>query len=104
EYGRLSPASAPVTFTGDPTRVNNLRSRMNGFFDDFNLPEGAPDERKWNTAYSLCNAPDSNSFFINNQFHVHDTIFSGNCDRGQDVNRPRAVLDLSDNITRTIVF
>ena len=102
--GRLSAPSASINFTGDPSRVDALRTQMNGFFDDFNLPEGAPDERKWNSAFSRCNAPESNSFFINNQFHAHNTVFTENCDRGQSISRPRATLDFSDNGTRTIVF
>jgi len=103
--GHLSAPSASISFNGgDPTRVNGLRARMNGFFDDFNLPAGAPDERKWNSAYSRCNADSSNGFFINDQFHAHNTVFSGNCDRGQSISRPRAALDFSDNGTRTIVF
>lgn len=103
-YGNVSAASAPIQFTGDPSRVDALRSRMNGFFDDFNLSPGAPDELKWNTAYSLCNADWSNGYFINNQSHVHNSIRSENCDRAQQVNRARVPLDLSDNGTRTIVF
>lgn len=103
-YGRLSPFSTQVSFTGDSARVDALRERMNGFFDDFNLAEGAPDELKWNTAYSRCNSEESNAFFINPQFHVHNTVFSGNCDRAQQVNRARAEIDFSDNLTRTIVF
>ena len=102
--GHLSAFSPTVSFTGTPARVDALRARMNGFFDDFNLPAGAPDERKWNSAYSRCNAATSNGFFINDQFHAHSTVFSGNCDRGQSISRPRAALDFSDNGTRTIVF
>jgi hypothetical protein len=102
--GHLSAASPTVSFTGSSARVDALRGRMNGFFDDFNLPAGAPDERKWNSAYSRCNADSSNGFFINDQFHAHNTVFSGNCDRGQSISRPRATLDFSDNGTRTIVF
>src|SRR6476620_8472885 len=102
--GHLSAFSSTISFTGTPARVDALRARMNGFFDDFNLPAGAPDERKWNSAYSRCNAATSNGFFINDQFHAHSTVFSGNCDRGQSISRPRAALDFSDNGTRTIVF
>src|SRR5205085_2119157 len=51
--GHLSASSASISFNGgDATRVNGLRTRMNGFFDDFDLPAGAPDELKWNAAYS----------------------------------------------------
>jgi hypothetical protein len=102
--GHLSAFSSTVRFTGASARVDALRARMNGFFDDFNLPAGAPDERKWNSAYSRCNADWSNGFFINDQFHAHNTVFSGNCDRGQSIGRPRATLDFSDNGTRTIEF
>jgi hypothetical protein len=102
--GHLSAFSTTISFTGTPARVDALRARMNGFFDDFNLQAGAPDERKWNSAYSRCNADTSNGFFINDQFHAHNTVFSGNCDRGQSISRPRAALDFSDNGTRTIVF
>jgi len=102
--GQVSSLSSTVQFTGDPTRVDGLRSKMNGFFDDFNLPQGLPDERKWNTAYSRCNGDWSNGFFINDQFHAHNTTFSDNCDRAQSISRPRAELDFSDNGTRTIVF
>lgn len=102
--GHLSAASPSISFTGSSARVDALRTSMNGFFDDFNLPAGAPDERKWNSAYSLCNADWSNGFFINDQFHAHNTVFSGNCDRGQSISRPRATLDFTDNGTRTIVF
>jgi hypothetical protein len=102
--GHLSVASPTISFTGSSARVDALRTRMNGFFDDFNLPAGAPDERKWNSAYSRCNADTSNGFFINDQFHAHNTVFSGTCDRGQSISRPRATLDFSDNGTRTIVF
>lgn len=102
--GNLSAPSPSLSFTGDSTRVDGLRARMNGFFDDFNLPQGLPDETKWNSAYSRCNAAAANGFFINDQFHAHNTGFSANCDRGQSISRPRAVLDLSDGGTRTIVF
>jgi hypothetical protein len=102
--GHVSAPSSTISFTGSPARVDALRARMNGFFDDFNLPAGAPDERKWNSAYSRCNFASSNGFFINDQFHAHNTVFSGNCDRAHSISRPRAALDLSDNLVRTIVF
>lgn len=103
-YGNLSAASPSIQFTGDSNRVDSLRSRMNGFFDDFNLAQGAPDELKWNTAYSRCNSAEMNAYFINGQSHVHNLISSSTCDRGQQVNRARVPLDLSDNGTRTITF
>ena len=38
--GHLSAFSPTISFTGTPARVDALRARMNGFFDDFNLPAG----------------------------------------------------------------
>jgi hypothetical protein len=103
-YGELSASSAALTFTGNSARVDALRTRMNGFFDDFNLGTGAADERKWNAAYSRCNEPSLNAFFINNQYHAHNMVLSGECDRSFSISRPRAFLDFSDNGTRSIVF
>ncbi|MBN9393170.1 MAG: fibronectin type III domain-containing protein [Chloroflexi bacterium] len=93
--GNLSAPSDPVTFTGNPARVNDLRSRMTGFFDDFDLPAGPIDELKWNQAYSACNDPSMSSSFINNQFHTHNMELSGDCDRAQVINRPRATFDFT---------
>jgi hypothetical protein len=103
-YGNYSAPSASIAFTGNSSRVDALRAQMTGFFDDFNLPEGPADDLKWNTAYSRCNAEDANMYFINGQSHVHNVVYSGRCDRSQQVNRVRTPLDLSDNGTRTIVF
>jgi hypothetical protein len=102
-FGALSNPSAPFTFTGDTTRVNTLRRQMTGFFDDFNLPPGTPDMRKWNVAYAGCNNPAQSGFFINDQFHVHTMVDDQYCDRGQTVVRPRAVFDFQGR-TGTIVF
>jgi hypothetical protein len=102
--GRVSQLSAVLDFAHDSSRVDALRATMNGFFDDFNLPEGLPDERNWNTAYSLCNKAEYNSFFINPQYHGHSTVFASNCDRAMSVQRARKPLSLADDGTRRIVF
>ncbi len=91
-------------FQHSSARVDALRQQMNGFFDDFNLPMGLPDERKWNVAYSACTIPERNGFFINSQFHVHNSVTSSDCVKGLNANRPRANLSFSDNGTRTITF
>ncbi|HEX2909274.1 MAG TPA: PA14 domain-containing protein [Chloroflexia bacterium] len=101
--GNLSAPSATISFTGNPARVNALRARMTGFFDDFNRPAGAMDELKWNQAYSRCNSESYNSSFINTQFHAHNMISDLRCDRGQVVNRPRATFDFTGR-TGTIAF
>lgn len=93
--GGLSKPSQLITFTGNPDRVNLLRSQMTGFFDDFNLPSGPFDELKWNQAFSACNDPMMSSSFINAQFHAHNMELSGNCDRAQIINRPRATFDFT---------
>jgi hypothetical protein len=101
--GRVSPPSNALTFTGNPARVDMLRAKMNGFFDDFNLPAGGYDELKWNSAYSRCTVPEYSAFFINTQFHSHNLLSALNCDRAQAISRPRAVFDFT-NRTGTITF
>lgn len=95
--------SNPVVLSATPTsaRVDAERSRLTGFFDDFELPEGNLDETKWNTAYSACVEQGENGTFINSQFHAHNMVESrkdGNmayCDRAAVFNRPRAVFDVT---------
>jgi hypothetical protein len=104
--GSISAPSASVNVTPSSSRVNGLRSRMNAFFDDFNLPQGLPDELKWDTAFAGCNTPQQNAFFINAQFHAHNNVsmIGSDCVIGQTASRARALLDLSDSSTRSIVF
>lgn len=104
--GSISVASAPVELVASSARIDKLRTQMNAFFDDFNLPMGMPDERKWDVAYAICNDPVFNGFFINNQFHVHDIVstLNGSCNIGQAISRTRQLFDLSDGGTRTITF
>jgi hypothetical protein len=99
--GRVSKG-VTLTVTPSGTRVNNLRSEMTGFFDDFNTPAGGFDELKWNQATSACVEPGQTGAFINNQYHSHNQIRSilGNdsttyCDRAQMVSRPRATFDIT---------
>lgn len=87
--------SNPVTINGTPSsaRVDAMRQRLTGFFDDFNVPANPFDETQWNNA-AFCGdgAPDSASAFINNQFHSHNAI---TCGFGGEVARPRATFDTS---------
>jgi len=101
--GRQSIASETFTFQHDATRVNNMRARLNGFFDDFNLPMGAFEERDWNQAYTGCMAIGKVSQHINNQFHAHNVVASNHCDRGAASSRVRHPFDFT-NRTGTIEF
>lgn len=97
--GRVS-TGATTTITPSSARVDQLRQQMTGFFDDFNLPAGPLDELKWNTAGSSCTPPGTVGAFINSQFHAHSQARSSfgdysYCDRGQAVNRPRGVFDIT---------
>lgn len=103
DYGNISAASSSVTFQSDPTRVNALRTQMNGFFDDFNTPQGDLDQTKWNFAASACTGKGLSTNFVNTQFHAHNLVGDRNCDRGQSVSRAREMLDLSQG-TRTITY
>lgn len=95
-YGAKSAASNIIQFQHDGSRVADMRNRLNGFFDDFNLPAGPFDELKWNQAYSGCDKIGSISQHINNQFHGHNVLASGSCDRGFASSRPRAVFDFTN--------
>ncbi|MFK7961849.1 MAG: hypothetical protein AB8G96_15140 [Phycisphaerales bacterium] len=93
---------------GDETRVASLREEMTGFFDDFNAPEGLPEERRWNTTFSQTNDPDMQAFFINPQFHSHTLVGTPRQDlfgdRGQTTHRPRNQVQIASDETRRIVF
>lgn len=102
-YGNKSAPSSKVTFRHDDTRVNAMRTRLNGFFDDFNQPMGAFDEKKWNQSYSGCINIGSVSQHINNQFHGHNVIASDKCDRAVASSRTRTNFDFT-NRTGTIEF
>lgn len=102
--GKKSAASNVMQFQHSDVKVNDMRSRLNGFFDDFNLPMGPFDEAKWNQAYSGCNRPGWNSQHINDEFHAHNVVATnGGCDRGTSNSRPRAIFDFT-NRTGVIEF
>ncbi len=100
--GRVSP---PVHASGTATaaRVDAMKQRLTGFFDDFDLPAGNFDETKWNSAYTGCADPGYNGAFINNQLHAHNQVRARvqqsqglpYCDRAASASRPRAVFDVS---------
>ncbi len=91
--GKVSPG-ATATTTASSARVDQLRTQMTGFFDDFNQPAGAFDELKWNTATSACASIGEAGAFLNNQFHTHNQVQSS-CDRAQMISRPRATFDVT---------
>lgn len=101
--GRQSTASSTVTFQHDDTKVNDMRNRLNGFFDDFNTSMGAFEERDWNQSYSGCMAIGKVSQHINNQFHAHNVIASNHCDRAAASSRVRHAFDFT-NRTGIIEF
>lgn len=101
--GKQSMASDPIMFQHDETRVNDMRTRLNGFFDDFNTPMGAFEERDWNQSYTGCMAIGKVSQHINDQFHAHNVIASNHCDRGAASSRVRHPFDFT-NRTGVIEF
>ena len=94
--GRKSVASNVIEFRHDPTRVDDMRKRLNGFFDDMNHPMGAFPEKDWNQAYSGCMKMGRVSQHINNQYHGHNVQSSGSCDRGVACSRVRHPFDFTD--------
>ena len=97
--GRVSPFVS-ISVTPSSARVDQLRSQMTGFFDDFNTGAGAFDELKWNQAVSACAETGTAGAFINSQFHAHNQVRSNHttdtgCDRGQIATRARAIFDIS---------
>nr|MBX2815201.1 fibronectin type III domain-containing protein [Saprospiraceae bacterium] len=102
-YGRGSTPSEEVVFGHDPSRVDAMRQRLDGFFDDMNTPKGPFDEKKWNQAYSGCMRLGYISQHINHQYHGHNVIASGHCDRGMASSRARELFDFRGR-TGTIEF
>lgn len=90
--GNIS-AAVQTTVKTSSARVTAMRGRLTGFFDDFNMPAGNFDERKWNTAYTACTSVSEDGAFINSQLHAHNQIKS-DCDRGGTVSRPRALFNV----------
>lgn len=105
--GQICSKPTETTFNGgDGTRVAALRSSMT-FFDDFNLPMGAPDERKWNNAMTPQTDPRFNLFFINDQCHVHTlngTLNDAAGDKSQVAQHARKPIAIETGVRRRIVF
>ena len=105
--GKISSRATELSFKGgDHARVTALRSSLT-YFDDFNLPEGAADERLWNNANSVSTDPRFNLFFINDQFHshtLHGTRHENTGDRSQTSQRFRKKIHLEPGVPRRIVF
>jgi hypothetical protein len=105
--GRISSLPAQLSFAGgDGTRVAALRAAMT-YFDDFNRPLGAADERLWNNAASTSTDPRFNLFFINDQLHVHTlqgTRHDNTGDKSQTAQRFRKRVRIEPGVRRRIVF
>ena len=105
--GQICSPATEMTFNGgDGTRVVALRSSMT-FFDDFNLPMGAPDERKWNNAMTPQTDPRFNLFFVNDQCHVHTlngTLNEAAGDKSQVAQHARKPIAIETGVRRRIVF
>jgi len=107
--GKITSNATEITFNGgDATRVNALRSSLT-YFDDFNLPLGAADEKNWNNAQMTSTDPRFNLFFVNDQFHAHtvqgtlpDYVAAG--DRSQTAQRFRKKIRVEQGAHRRIVF
>ena len=93
--GRVSNVSNTITSTPSSARVDDMRNRLTGFFDDFERPAGPFDELKWNNATTACITPGTAAAFLNDQFHTHNQIRSL-CDRAGMASRPRATFDISN--------
>ncbi len=106
--GKITSKATQIVFNGgDPTRVNALRASMT-YFDDFNLPMGAVDERIWNNAQSVATDPRFNLFFVNDQYHAHSLQGTANPaeagDKSQTAQRFRKKIRIEPNTRRRIVF
>ncbi len=91
---------------GDGSRVAALRASMT-YFDDFNLPMGAADEKLWNNATVTSTDARFNLFFINDQFHahtLHGTRLDNTGDKSQTSQRFRKPMRIETGVRRRIVF
>lgn len=105
--GAISSQSALLNFNGgDGARVAALRSSLT-WFDDFNLPMGAADERLWNNAAMVSTDPRFNLFFVNDQYHAHTlngTKVENTGDKSQTAQRFRKQVRIPATGQRRIVF
>lgn len=105
--GQISSVATELDFNGgDPARVDALRASLT-YFDDFNLPMGAADERLWNNAVSTSTDPRYNQFFINDQYHahtMHGTSTENVGDKSQTAQRFRKKIRIENGVRRRVVF
>ena len=105
--GAITSYPALIDFNGgDGARVAALRSSLT-YFDDFNLPLGAADEKLWNNASVTSTDPRFNLFFINDQYHAHTlqgTRVENTGDKSQTSQRFRKKLRIDAGVRRRIVF
>ncbi|MBK8283741.1 MAG: hypothetical protein IPK97_02030 [Ahniella sp.] len=105
--GAITSHPAFIDFNGgDGARVAALRSSLT-YFDDFNVPMGAADEKLWNNASVTSTDPRFNLFFVNDQYHAHTlqgTRVENTGDKSQTSQRFRKKLHIEDGVRRRIVF
>lgn len=105
--GQITSRPTQLTFNGgDPARVDALRSSLT-YFDDFNLPLGAADEKLWNNATVTSTDSRFNLFFINDQFHAHTlngTRVDNTGDKSQTSQRFRKKMRVESGVRRRVVF
>ncbi len=105
--GEITSLRTELTFDGgDGARVDALRASLT-YFDDFNLPMGAADEKLWNNAASTSTDPRLNLFFVNDQFHAHSlngTRRDGAGDKSQTAQRFRKPIAIEAGVRRRVFF
>jgi hypothetical protein len=105
--GEITSQPRLIAFDGgDGARVAALRASLT-YFDDFNLPAGAADEKLWNNASATSTDPRFNLFFINDQYHahtLHGTRVDNTGDKSQTSQRFRKPLRIEAGTRRRIVF
>jgi hypothetical protein len=105
--GKITSQATELAFDGgDAARVNALRASLT-HFDDFNIPAGPGDEKKWNNAQGVTTDPRFNLFFVNDQFHAHTvqgTLLDNANDRSQTSQRFRKKIRIESGVRRRIVF
>lgn len=105
--GEVTSLPTQIGFNGgDPARVDALRASLT-YFDDFNLPLGAADEKLWNNATVTSTDPRFNLFFINDQYHAHTlngTRVDNTGDKSQTSQRFRKKMRVESGVRRRVVF
>ncbi len=99
--GKVSNKSTRTTAVGSSKRVDLMREKYTGFFDDFDQVAGPFNELLWNNANNDCVVRGGGAAFINAQVHAHNMVKSdGQCDRAGNATRPRAVFDMTGATTQ----